>query len=253
MEDLFEYTTAEDNELEIKDVQEIISDYQILSKTRIGNKTWEETFKSMHQICNGTFFGSHNFDQNWLNRLVDKYDIFALKFTWPELVMRTRQILDYITERKPLGFWYPKAPRISLNEFFCSQMKSGKCWSPFIDLNYNDCVTPQMWRKLFGPKLCEILDNILEDSWFDKSYETRCKFYKGVDKLHEWYLQLPDSFTRKCDSNMLVFGKFSLLLEAIRQCNKETGCVYPGFINESQPKWSVLIDWLKKKKHVELD
>lgn len=252
MEDLFTYTTDQQNEDEMQDIRDLINDYPMLVKTRETSQCWQGIFKSMHQICNGTFLCAHPFDNAWMNKVIGKYDLYEIKFTWTELVMRTRQILDYLKERKPQGFWYPKTDRFSLNDFFCSTMKSGKCWSPFIELAFVDFCTPAMWRKIFGPKISEKLDEILKDVWFAPlDFNDKCRFYKAVDVFHDWYADLPEEFINKCDANHLVFGKFSTLLENIRQCNKETGCVFPSFIGPNSVKWIVLKNWLKDKKKVE--
>lgn len=251
--ELFDFSCKSDvDALEVQDVCDIIERYDILSKTRKTSKTWQDTFTVMHQLVNGTILGCRDFDKAWLSKVVDKYDLYNVKFTWEELVNRTNSVLSYISEHRKYGFWYPKTERISLHDFYCSTMRSGKCWSPFLELCFGDCATPMMYRKMFGTKISSKLDSIMGDVWFSVDYDTKIKFYKGVDELHEWYLDLPESFIGKCDENRLVFGKFSSLLENIRQCNSETKCVMPNFIHPRSNKWCVLIDWLKKKKRIEV-
>lgn len=253
MEELFAFLdTSDEDILETQDVCDIIERYDILSKTRKTSKTWQDTFKVMHQLVNGTILGCRDFDKAWLARVIDKYDLYDVKFTWPELIKRTNDVLSYISERKNYGFWYPKTERISLHDFYCSTMRSGKCWSPFLELCFIDCATPMMYRKMFGDKISKKLDEIMKNVWFSIDYDTKIKFYKGVDELHDWYLELPDSFINRCDENRLVFGKFSSLLENIRQCNESTKCVMPNFINPRSGKWSVFVNWLKNKKRVEI-
>ena len=239
MEELFEIGEDTLDNNEEQDIKELISEFPILVKNRETSKCWKDIFKYMHQICNGTFLGVNDFDQSWMNKVVGKYDLFNIKFDWPELIIRTRAVIEYVSERKPQGFWYPKMDRFSLSDFFCSTMKSGKKWSPFIELAFVDFCTPRMWRKMFGPKICEKLDSILPDCWFTLDFEGQCRFYKGVDAFHDWYCSLPDEFITKCDANHLVFEKFSTLLENLRQCNKDTKCVYPNFIGPNSVKWAI--------------
>lgn len=249
---LFDLEPEADGE-DLQDVRDIINEYDFLSKTKENSGVWTEMVCTMQRIVAGTFFCRTDLDRHWIEKILGNYDTSVMKFTWCELIKRTRDILNYIRERKPYGFWYPRQDKISLRDFYISTMKSGKCWSPFYELNFRDCATPQMYRKMFGPLICEKLDGILDNVWFSVDFDTKIRFYKGVDDFHNWYCDLPDEFINCCDENRLVFGKFSSLLENIRQCNNDTGCIYPSFIGPRSPKWSVLIDWLKKNKRIKFD
>ena len=251
MDSLFDIEETKQDESQLQDIRDLFDEYPMLVRSRETSKCWKSCLESMRQLCAGTFLCAHHFDQKWFNKVMGKYDVSQISFTWSELILRTRQVLNYLAERKPQGFWYPRRDKVSLSDFYCSVMKNGKTWSPFVELAFVDFVTPRMLRKMFGPTICEKLDEIIPECWFGPlNYDAQVKFYKGVDAFHDWWVELPEEFTNRCDENRLAFSKFSQLLELVRQCNHETKFLYPGFTGENLKNWSLFKDWMSRKKGI---
>lgn len=166
-------------------------------------------------------------------------------------------VLSYVEERQPYGYWYPtkrngKMNKTSLAGFIASPMKSGNWWSPFLEIACTDAVTPRMYRDSLGKNVCKVLDEILENVWFQKDFVTMVRFYKGASDLKRWHQENASRLCSRSSENNYYLASFGTLLERIKQCNEETGCVGPAFVGPWSTKWSVLKDWLNKVNGVEI-
>ena len=224
---------------------------KILSVTRRGTKTMEATFLRLDQLCAGEFLYAYTWDKNWWSRVLASYPVQDVKFNAREEVLaRIDDVLGYIEERQPYGFWYPtkrngKNEKVSLANFLAAPMKNGNWWSAFLEIACGDCVTPKMFRASLGPNVCQILDKILEKVWFKRDFATMLKFYKGVADLKRWHKENAAALVARCTENNYHLSSFCTMLERVAQCNEETGCVGPTFIGPWANRWCVLKDWLK--------
>lgn len=230
----------------------------VLSQTRQGTKTFEQTFLSLMQILQGEFLYAYTWDRNWYNRVAAKYPLEQVTFPDMDAVLaKLDDVLSYVEERQPYGYWYPtkrngKMNKTSLAGFIASPMKSGNWWSPFLEIACTDAVTPRMYRDSLGKSVCKVLDGILESVWFQKDFVTMVKFYKGVCDLKKWHQENAARLCERSSENNYHLSSFGTLLERIKQCNEETGCVGPAFVGPWSAKWSVLKDWLNKVNGVEI-
>ena len=230
----------------------------VLSQTRQGTKIFEQTFLSLMQIVQGEFLYAYNWDRNWYNRVAKKYPLE--QFTFPDMdavLAKLDDVLSYVEERQPYGYWYPtkrngKMNKTSLAGFIASPMKSGNWWSPFLEIACTDAVTPRMYRDSLGKNVCKVLDEILESVWFQKDFVTMVRFYKGASDLKQWHQENSARLCERSSENNYYLASFGTLLERIKQCNEETGCVGPDFIGPWSTKWSVLKDWLNRVNGVEI-
>lgn len=230
----------------------------VLSQTRQGTKTFEQTFLSLMQIVQGEFLYAYTWDRNWYNRVAAKYPLEQVTFPDMDAVLaKLDDVLSYVEERQPYGYWYPtkrngKMNKTSLAGFIASPMKSGNWWSPFLEIACTDAVTPRMYRDSLGKNVCKVLDKILENVWFQKDFVTMVRFYKGVCDLKRWHRENAARLCERSSENNYHLSSFGTLLERIKQCNEETSCVGPAFIGPWSTKWSVLKDWLNKVNGVEI-
>ena len=230
----------------------------VLSQTRQGTKTLEQTFLSLMQIVQGEFLYAYTWDRNWYNRVAAKYPLEQVTFPDMDAVLaKLDDVLSYVEERQPYGYWYPtkrngKMNKTSLAGFIASPMKSGNWWSPFLEIACTDAVTPRMYRDSLGKNVCKVLDEILENVWFQKDFVTMVRFYKGVCDLKRWHQENASRLCARSSENNYHLASFGTLLERIKQCNEETGCVGPAFVGPWSTKWSVLKDWLNKVNGVEI-
>lgn len=230
----------------------------VLSQTRQGTKTFEQTFLSLMQIVQGEFLYAYTWDRNWYNRVAAKYPLEQVTFPDMDAVLaKLDDVLSYVEERQPYGYWYPtkrngKMNKTSLAGFIASPMKSGNWWSPFLEIACTDAVTPRMYRDSLGKKVCQQLDEILQSVWFQKDFTTMVRFYKGVCDLKRWHQENAARLCERSSENNYHLSSFGTLLERIKQCNEETSCVGPAFIGPWSTKWSVLKDWLNKVNGVEI-
>ena len=230
----------------------------VLSQTRQGTKTFEQTFLSLMQIVQGEFLYAYTWDRNWYNRVAAKYPLEQVTFPDMDAVLaKLDDVLSYVEERQPYGYWYPtkrngKMNKTSLAGFIASPMKSGNWWSPFLEIACTDAVTPRMYRDSLGKNVCKVLDKILENVWFQKDFVTMVRFYKGVCDLKRWHRENSARLCERSSENNYHLSSFGTLLERIKQCNEETSCVGPAFVGPWSTKWSVLKDWLNKVNGVEI-
>lgn len=230
----------------------------VLSQTRQGTKTFEQTFLSLMQIVQGEFLYAYTWDRNWYNRVAAKYPLEQVTFPDMDAVLaKLDDVLSYVEERQLYGYWYPtkrngKMNKTSLAGFIASPMKSGNWWSPFLEIACTDAVTPRMYRDSLGKKVCQQLDEILQSVWFQKDFTTMVRFYKGVCDLKRWHQENAARLCERSSENNYHLSSFGTLLERIKQCNKETSCVGPAFIGPWATKWIVLKDWLNKVNGVEI-
>ena len=230
----------------------------VLSQTRQGTKTFEQTFLSLMQIVQGEFLYAYTWDRNWYNRVAAKYPLEQVTFPDMDAVLaKLDDVLSYVEERQPYGYWYPtkrngKMNKTSLAGFIASPMKSGNWWSPFLEIACTDAVTPRMYRDSLGKKVCQQLDEILQSVWFQKDFTTMVRFYKGVCDLKRWHQENAARLCERSSENNYHLSSFGTFLERIKQCNEETSCVGPAFIGPWSTKWSVLKDWLNKVNGVEI-
>ena len=225
---------------------------KILSITRSGTKTLENTFLRLRQLVKGEFLYAYTWDRNWFNRVSKNYPLEKFAFeTEDDLFGRLEDVLGYIEERQSFGYWYPtkrngKAEKVSLANFLASPTKNGAYWSPFMEIACGDVVTPRMYRSALGSNVCAVLDKILERVWFQKDFQTMLKFYKGVLDLKKWHDENVAGLVEKCSANNYNLSAFCDLLDRVRQCNEETGCVCPTFIGPWSGRWCVFKNWLNK-------
>lgn len=230
----------------------------VLSQTRQGTKTFQQTFLSLTQIVQGEFLYAYTWDRNWYSRVAAKYPLEQVSFPdFDAVLAKLDDVLSYVEERQPYGYWYPtkrngRVNKTSLAGFIASPMKSGNWWSPFLEIACTDAVTPRMYRDSFGIKVCQQLDEILQSVWFQKDFNTMVHFYKGVSDLKRWHQENAARLCEKSSENNYYLSSFGTLLERIKQCNEETGCVGPAFVGPWSSKWSVLKDWLNKVNGVEI-
>lgn len=234
-------------------VQEIVAlmenHKRILSVSRAGTKTMERTLLCLRQILQGEFLFAYVWDRAWYSRVSSKYPVEGLKFSdWNSLLARIDDVLGYVEERQDYGYWYPskkngRLEKSSLADFLAKPMKCGNWWSPFLEIACVDCATPAMLRTTLGSKVCQVLDEILKDVWFQQDFNTMVNFYKNVVSLKK----RQENVTRGATGSASYYvGSFTNFLEEIKKCNLETGCVGPNFIGPWSSKWSVLRDWFKK-------
>lgn len=241
---------------EIQDVCGIIANHQsILSRTRQNTKTWNSIFNEMHKIVEGTFIYAHQWDQAWVSKLTAHFPVETIKFSWDELVRKCDEILRYVEERSSRGFWWPsrkdgRVVKSSLADFIVSTMRSGKCWSPFLELCVSDCITPSMYRQRFGQAISSIVDDILKDVWFSIDFDTEVKFFKGIERLYCWYKANSLELRKKSAENALMFRSYAYFLDNVLEANKATKCIGPYFIDPSSSKWEVLKSWMKNERGV---
>lgn len=230
----------------------------VLSQTRKGTKTFQQTFLSLTQIVQGEFLYAYTWDRSWYSRVAAKYPLEQVSFpNFDAVLAKLDDVLSYVEERQPYGYWYPtkrngRVNKTSLAGFIASPMKSGNWWSPFLEIACTDAVTPRMYRDSLGKSVCKVLDGILESVWFQKDFSTMVKFYKGASDLKRWHQENAARLCAKSSENNYHLSSFGTLLERIKQCNEETGCVGPAFVGPWSSKWSVLKDWLNKVNGVEI-
>ena len=121
-----------------------------------------------------------------------------------------------------------------------------------MEIACTDAVTPRMYRDSLGKNVCKVLDEILENVWFQKDFVTMVRFYKGVCDLKRWHQEKAARLCARSSENNYHLSSFGTLLERIKQCNEETGCVGPSFVGPWSSKWSVLKNWLNKVNGVEI-
>jgi hypothetical protein len=254
-DELFSTTYVPENQSEIEQVLEIMRKHQdVISVTRKDSKTFQSTFLKLQQLVRGEFLYAYTWDRTWFNRVAGKFPVTDLKFDWDSLIARVNDVLDYVCERQKYGYWWPskknsKMAKASLSNFLAVPMKSGNWWSPFLEISCGDCVTPKMLRTSLGEKVCQKLDEILQDVWFTKDFNTMVNFYKSVVSLKRRCDLVYRGLTGEQSYYLSSFVKF---LDEIRKCNLETGCVGPNFIGPWSNKWSVLKDWFRKVHEVEI-
>lgn len=252
---LFSVSYIPDDPGQLSEVVDLIEKHaDILSITRPGTKTLENTFLKMRQLVNSEFLYAYTWDRAWFNRVSKYCPVENLKFTWESLVARLDDVLGYVSERQAFGYWWPskkngKARKQSLSDFIACPMKSKNWWSPFLEIACGECITPRMLRSTLGDKVCQILDEILKDVWFSKDFKTMVNFYKSVSSLKEWHAEASRGMTGEANYHV---SSFTHLLERIKQCNLETHCIGPNFIGPWSNKWSVLKSWFKRVHGVEL-
>ena len=254
-DDLFELSYLPDDSQQFETVKKLMEDHsEVLSVTRNGTKAMENTFLKLRQIVNGEFLYAYTWDRAWFNRVSKNCPVEDLKFTWETLVSRLNDVLGYVCERQKYGYWWPtkkngKMRKSSLSDFLACPMKSKNFWSPFLEIACGDCVTPRMLRSSLGKPICEKLDEILKDIWFNWDFQTMVSFYKGVLALKRWHAEVVRGFT---GSENYYLSSFVQMLDQIRQCNLKTKCVGPSFIGPWSNKWSVFKSWLYKVHGVNL-
>lgn len=227
----------------------------ILSRSRRSSKVFERVFLEIEQIVRGEFLYAYTWDKSWWTRISSKYPLEQVVFKDQEtLLRRLDDVLEYVEERQPYGYWWPsrrnasgKVSRKSLADFIASQTKSGSWWSPFLEIACGDCATPRMYRDSLGPKVCKILDRILERAWFGKDYSTMVKFYRSVSDLKNWYEK------NLKERGGYYLSSFESFLEEIDHCDEETQCVGLSFIGPWSPKWETLKSWMKKVRGVVIE
>lgn len=257
-DELFQTSYIPDDCEQTETVMGIMKNHSsVLSITRPNTKSLENTFLKIRQIVNGEFLYSYTWDRNWFNRVSKNFPVEDLKFNWETLVSRLNDVLDYVVERQSSGYWWPtkrngKMKKSSLSDFLACPMKSKNFWSPFLEIACGDCITPKMLRNSLGVKVCQQLDEILKDVWFQKDFNTMVNFYKGVCDLKRWLGENRENLISKSSENNYQLSSFVQFIERIKQCNLETKCVGPSFIGPWSNKWSVLKDWFYKVHGVTL-
>lgn len=257
-DDLFEPSYLPDDSQQFETVKKLMEDHsQVLSVTRNGTKAMESTFLKLRQIVNGEFLYAYTWDRAWFNRVSKNCPVEDLKFDLDTLVSRLNDVLDYVVERQSSGYWWPtkrngKVKKSSLSDFLACPMKSKNFWSPFLEIVCGDCVTPKMLRSSLGDKVCKKLDEILEDVWFQKDFNTMVNFYRGACDLKRWLEENREGLISKSSENNYHLSSFVQMLERIKQCNLETKCVGPSFIGPWSGKWAVLKNWFNNVHGVTL-
>ena len=257
-DELFSTTYVPEGSSKVQDVLSLMEKHKkVLSVSRMGTKTMERAFLCLQQILQGEFLFAYVWDSAWYGRVSAKYPLERLKFDgWDSLIARIDDVLGYVEERQPYGYWFPskknlkgKVEKSSLADFLAKPMKSGNWWSPFLEIACGDCVTPAMLRSTLGKEVCSKLDEILQDVWFQKDFNTMVNFYRNAAALKKRQENVTRGATGEAS---YYFGNFLNFLEEIRKCNLETGCVGPNFIGPWSNKWSVLKGWFHKVHGVEL-
>lgn len=254
---LFETSYIPEDVSRVERILEIMNSHRdILSVSKTSSKVFQDTCLKFEQFLKGEFLYAYTWDKSWFTRISEKYPVTDLKFTWDELVSRVNDVLDYVHERQPYGYWWPskrnnqgKIHKSTLSNFLATPMKSGNWWSPFLELVCGDCLTPRMMRQSMGEVTSKIVDEILKDVWFTRDFDTKVKVYKGVLSLKKWHKAVMPGLSSEAALHLSSFTNF---LELIKQCNLETKCVGPTFIGSWSPKWSVLKDWLNRNYGVEI-
>ena len=251
---LFDDENIELNDNEVNDVLSIINKYFFIAKTRQSSESWKNIFKYMHQICNETFLVSNSWDKSWLSKMANSYPIERVSFTWDKLIERVNEIMSYVAERYDSGFWYPRSvgnkKRCNLYDFFCSQMKNGKCWSPFLELHCRDCISLSMLEEMAGESIRTTCDKIIWDgTWWSVNYDSRCSMIKGALDLYKWYDENRDKLLNYTN-NKIQIASFVGLLGIIEQWHRQTKGCPPSFITPNATQWGAFQFWAKNMRDV---
>lgn len=248
-DELFETDYVQDDHGQVGQLRELMARHKsAISVTKAGTAVMQRTFLRLQQLLSGEFLYAYTWDRQWLNKVAARCQPTLLKFaTWDELLAKVEDVLSYVEERQPQGYWYPskrngKVCKDSLADFLAKPMRNGNWWSPFIEIACGDCITPSMYRTSLGRQACDILDKILDDVWFDKDFNTMLKFYKGVTDLRRWWETV--SKGAKPDGRDYWIGSFTGLLEQVRIFNDEKHDVGPSFIGPWSNKWGVFKSWM---------
>lgn len=252
-DELFETDYVQDDHGQVGQLQDLMRRHsKVISVTRPGTAVMQKLFLRMQQLLRGEFLFAYTWDRQWFNRVAGKYPVELLRFNgWDELVQKVDDVLSYVEERQQYGYWYPskregKVCKDNLADFLAKPMRDGNWWSVFVELACGDAVTPSMYRSMLGPDICRVLDGMLDRAWFNRDFDTMVKFYRGVADLRKW-LNLNGNALRKVSAeNNYNLSSFEMLLDRVRLCNDETGCVGPNFIGPWSNRWSVLTGWLKR-------
>lgn len=223
----------------------LIANYpEILSKPRTASKCYQEAFKCMNQLIGGTFLCAHDWDKAWLNKVCGKYPIEDLIWDLKNLYERCDKVLHYL---KCTPNHYYRKSKHNLADFFCSKMRNGKCWSPFLDLLSTECTTLDMYENMLGDKLMDIVNRTFKEVWFSQDNENKKKFCGGVMSLYSWYTPNRESIIRTCPENAVWFHSFASLLELVKLCNEETRFLYPSYTNPFMKNWDTFKAWCSKR------
>lgn len=240
-------------------VQELMARHpSIISMTKTGTKTMDQTFLRLRQLAAGEFMFAYTWDRSWFNKVSAKWPVEKLKFDGVEMVLdRLDDVLCYVEYRQEGGYWYPskrngKACKVSLANFMASPMRNGNWWSPFVDIACGDGVTPRMYQEALGAKVCSTVHECIERAWWACTFDNMVKFYRGIADLKRWHDENKGAIISRSGENSYVMSSFMSFLEKVVQCDRERGCLGPDFTGPWSQRWSILKEWLKRNFEVNL-
>lgn len=216
----------------------------ILTKAKPSTKCYQAAFNYMSQFIDGTFLFANDWDKGWYTKVTNKYPLEDIVWTAENLEKRCDKVLHYL-RCTPNHFW--RKSKHNMAEFFCSRMRNGKYWSPFLEILSCDCTTLEMYKNLLGDKLFGIVDDTLNNVWFIANNDVKRKFCGGVMTLYSWYSDNREEIIRKSPENAIWLHSFESLLELIKLCNEETKFLYPSYTNPWMKNWSTFTTWANKR------
>lgn len=235
----------------VGNVQELMARHpSILSMTKTGTKTMDQTFLRIRQLVAGEFMFAYTWDRPWFNKVSARWPVEKLRFNGADEVLdRLDDVLCYVEYRQEGGYWYPskrngKACRTSLANFIASPMRNGNWWSPFVDIACGDGITPRMYQEALGPKVCKAVHDCIGRAWWTCSFDNMVKFYKGVSDLKRWHDENRQQLVDRSSENAYTLSSFTSFLDKVVQCDREKGCTGPDFVGPWSPRWAVLKAWL---------
>lgn len=214
--------------------------------------------QSLKSLVSNTFLYSHDWDSSWLSRVAERYPVESLRFKDEyDVLGRCEDVLSYCSERKGEGFWYPrtkggKVAKHSLAEFLVCGTRSGKCWSPFLELVCCDLVTPNMLYKVFPSSVQTILEDMYGEVWFTRTFGSKVSYLRGAIEFCKWYDSVKADIVNVCEANKVHLGTLGGMLSVVREANKSTHCVYPTFVSDNNDSYSRLRDWCSSELKIKI-
>ena len=108
-DELFETSYEPEGGSQVRELLDLMERHRtILSVTRSGTKTMQQTFLRLQQLLRGEFLFAYTWDRGWFSKVSGRYPVESLKFeNLDSLLSRIEDVLVYVEARQPDGFWYP--------------------------------------------------------------------------------------------------------------------------------------------------
>ena len=217
---------------------------EIFAKVMPKSKTYDAAFKALNSLTAGTFFCGENWDVAWKKKILNCPTInLNCPWTLKEIKDACDRIAQFL-EANP-SHWYRKCKH-NLADFFKSRLRSGKFWSPFVELLLVNCCTSKNYEEFVGPEIAAAMEKIFSDCWFDVTEATRCKMYQGMIELYHWYNLNRELLITKAPANAVNLKDFLALLDLIYRCNRDTRFIYPSFTGLHKTNWPTFVSYCNR-------